>query len=87
MTSDLLSWLALAAPAVRLDLDREEVGSGVQGEAHPGFGVQLMYSLYGGLKDLFWAAVLMCALMGLISYYAVVILEKLILPWNQRKGA
>lgn len=78
----LFAGLKIAAPlSVTASILVDMLGSS------SGIGVQLMYSLYGGLKDLFWAAVLMCALMGLISYYAVVILEKLILPWNQRKGA
>lgn len=78
----LFAGLKIAAPlSVTASILVDMLGSS------SGIGVQLMYSLYGGLKDLFWAAVVMCAFMGLISYYLVVVLEKLILPWNRRKEA
>ena len=48
-----------------------------------GIGVKLLYSLYGGVRDIFWASVLTSALMGVISYVLVVLAEKLILPWER----
>ena len=77
----LFAGLKIAAPlSVTASILVDMLGSS------SGIGVQLMYSLYGGLKDLFWAAVVMCALMGVISYYIVVLLEKLIIPWKSAKG-
>ncbi|MGA2478798.1 MAG: ABC transporter permease [Spirochaetia bacterium] len=47
-----------------------------------GIGVKLLYSLYGGVQDIFWASVLTSALMGVISYLVVVLAEKVFLPWE-----
>lgn len=78
----LFAGLKIAAPlSVTASILVDMLGSS------SGIGVQLMYSLYGGLKDLFWASVVMCALMGLVSYYIVVLLEKILIPWNNKKGA
>ncbi|MDF2566943.1 MAG: binding-protein-dependent transport system inner rane component, partial [Oscillospiraceae bacterium] len=36
-----------------------------------GIGVKILYSLYSGSNDIFWAAVVTSAFMGIISYYIV----------------
>lgn len=51
-----------------------------------GIGVKLLYSLYGGTKDIFWASVVMSALMGIISYYIVILAEKLLMPWKRESA-
>ncbi len=48
-----------------------------------GIGVKLLYSLYGGTKDIFWASVVTSALMGIISYFVVIIAEKILIPWQR----
>lgn len=49
-----------------------------------GIGVKLLYSLYSGIKDVFWASVVTSAFMGIISYFIVVFLEKICMPWNKQ---
>lgn len=48
-----------------------------------GIGVKLLYSLYGGAKDIFWASVVTSALMGIISYFIIIIAEKIFMPWQR----
>lgn len=48
-----------------------------------GIGVMLLYSLYGGQREIFWASVIMSALMGIASFYLVAALEKPVIPWNR----
>jgi NitT/TauT family transport system permease protein len=47
-----------------------------------GIGVKLLYSLYGGAMDVFWASVIASAAMGILSYLAVLLAERLCLPWE-----
>lgn len=49
-----------------------------------GIGVQLLYSLYSGTKDLFWSSVVISAVMGIMSYFIVVLLEKICIPWKKQ---
>ena len=48
-----------------------------------GIGVKLLYALYSGTKDIFWGSVITSALMGIISYFIVVFLEKICMPWRK----
>lgn len=49
-----------------------------------GIGVKLLYSLYSGTKDIFWASVVTSALMGIISYFIVILFEKVCMPWRKQ---
>lgn len=49
-----------------------------------GIGVKLLYSLYSGTKDVFWASVVTSALMGIISYFVVILFEKICMPWRKQ---
>ncbi|MEQ8196944.1 MAG: ABC transporter permease [Clostridiaceae bacterium] len=49
-----------------------------------GIGVKLLYSLYSGTKDVFWASVVTSAILGIISYYIVVFFEKICMPWRKQ---
>ena len=49
-----------------------------------GIGVKLLYSLYSGTKDIFWASVVTSALMGIISYLIVILVEKICIPWKKQ---
>ncbi|KPU45225.1 putative aliphatic sulfonates transport permease protein SsuC [Oxobacter pfennigii] len=51
-----------------------------------GIGVKLLYSLYSGTKDVFWASVVTSALMGIISYFIVVLFEKIAIPWRRQEA-
>lgn len=50
-----------------------------------GIGVKILYSLYyiGGSSLTFWSCVIMAALLGMISYLMVCILERIVLPWEK----
>ena len=48
-----------------------------------GIGVKLLYSLYSGTKDVFWASVVTSAFMGIISYFIVIVAEKICIPWRK----
>lgn len=73
----LFSGLKIAAPlSVTASILIDMLGS------KNGIGVRLLYSLYGGETDIFWASVLTCALMGIISYVIVIIAERLLVPWQ-----
>lgn len=48
-----------------------------------GIGVKLLYSLYSGTKDVFWSSVVTSALMGILSYFVIVFLEKVCMPWRK----
>ncbi len=55
-----------------------------------GIGVELLYSLYSSSTDVFWAAVTASAILGIFSYYVIVFIEKLSLPYKKnmpQKGA
>ncbi|MDD7794309.1 ABC transporter permease [Clostridium sp. 'White wine YQ'] len=49
-----------------------------------GIGVKLLYSLYSGTKDVFWGSVVTSALMGIVSYFIVILLEKICMPWRKQ---
>jgi ABC-type nitrate/sulfonate/bicarbonate transport system permease component len=49
-----------------------------------GIGVKLLYSLYSGTKDVFWASVVTSAIMGIISYFIVILAEKICIPWRKQ---
>jgi NitT/TauT family transport system permease protein len=49
-----------------------------------GIGVKLLYSLYSGTKDVFWASVFTSAFMGIISYFIVILAEKILIPWRKQ---
>jgi len=51
-----------------------------------GIGVKLLYALYGGNMDIFWASVVTSALLGVASYLAVLGAEKLVVPWETASG-
>jgi len=51
-----------------------------------GIGVKLLYALYGGNMDIFWASVVTSALMGVASYLVVLGVEKLLVPWENSSG-
>ena len=48
-----------------------------------GIGVKLIYALYGGQNDVFWAAVMTSAAMGIVSYLVIAAVEKLLMPWKK----
>lgn len=48
-----------------------------------GIGVKLLYSLYTGSADIFWASVVTSGLMGVASYYIIVLMEQLCMPWKR----
>jgi NitT/TauT family transport system permease protein len=57
-----------------------------------GIGVKILYSLYSSSTDIFWAAVATSALMGIISYYIIILAQSFVLPWKknipaQKEGA
>ena len=49
-----------------------------------GIGVKLLYSLYSGTRDVFWASVVTSAFMGILSYMIVVLVEKVSMPWRKQ---
>jgi NitT/TauT family transport system permease protein len=49
-----------------------------------GIGVKLLYSLYSGSKDVFWASVVTSACMGIISYFIVILFERICMPWRKQ---
>jgi len=49
-----------------------------------GIGVKLLYALYSGTRDVFWGSVVTSALMGIISYFIVVFLERICIPWRKQ---
>ncbi|HCB99857.1 MAG TPA: ABC transporter permease [Ruminococcaceae bacterium] len=48
-----------------------------------GIGVRILYSLYSSQMDIFWAAVTTSALMGIISYYIIILIEHFAMPWRK----
>lgn len=74
----LFSGLKVAAPlSVTASILVDMLGS------KDGIGVKLLYSLYGGNMDIFWASVIVSALLGVLSYLAVVLAEYLFVPWRR----
>lgn len=75
--SYLFTGLKIAAPmAVTASILVDMLGS------KSGIGVKILYSLYSNRTDIFWASVITSAAMGIISYYGVVFVEKLLFPWQ-----
>lgn len=73
----LFNGLKIAAPmAVTASILVDMLGSS------SGIGVKLLYSLYSNSSDMFWASVITSAIMGLISYYVVLLAEKVCMPWK-----
>jgi NitT/TauT family transport system permease protein len=73
----LFTGLKIAAPmAVTASILVDMLGSS------SGIGVKLLYSLYSGSTDIFWASVITSAIMGILSYYMVVTAEKILIPWQ-----
>ena len=48
-----------------------------------GIGVKLIYALYGGQSDVFWAAVLTSAVLGIVSYLVIAAAEAVLVPWRK----
>ncbi len=75
--SYLFTGMKIAAPmAVTASILVDMLGS------KSGIGVKILYSLYSNSTAVFWASVVTSALMGIISYYVVVITEKVLFPWQ-----
>lgn len=75
----LFAGLKIAAPmAITASILVDMLGSS------GGIGVKLLYSLYSGTKDIFWASVVTSALMGIIGYFVVIFFEKICMPWRKQ---
>ena len=74
----LFAGLKIAAPmSITASILIDMLGS------NGGIGVQLLYSLYSGAKDIFWGSVVKSAILGIGSYMIVRILEKICMPWKK----
>lgn len=79
--SYLFTGLKIAAPmAVTASILVDMLGS------QSGIGVKILYSLYSNRIDIFWASVITSAAMGIISYYIVLFVENLMMPWKRTTG-
>ena len=79
--SYLFTGLKIAAPmAVTASILVDMLGS------KSGIGVKILYSLYSNSNNIFWASVVTSALMGIISYYIVILIQKLVLPWHKKSS-
>lgn len=75
----LFAGLKIAAPmAITASILVDMLGSS------GGIGVKLLYSLYSGTKDVFWASVVTSALMGIMGYFVVIFFEKICMPWRKQ---
>lgn len=75
----LFAGLKIAAPmAITASILVDMLGSS------GGIGVKLLYSLYSGTKDIFWASVVTSALMGIMGYFVVIFFEKICMPWRKQ---
>lgn len=73
----LFTGLKIAAPmAVTASILVDMLGSS------SGIGVKILYSLYSNSTNIFWASVMTSAFMGIFSYYIVVLVERICLPWQ-----
>jgi len=73
----LMTGLKITAPmAVTASILVDMLGSS------NGIGVKILSALYSGSSDIFWASVVTSAIMGILSYYIVILVEKLFLPWK-----
>jgi NitT/TauT family transport system permease protein len=53
-----------------------------------GLGYLITYSLYGGLPIMvFWSSVLVSAALGILSYYAIVLAEKICMPYKYMEAS
>ena len=78
----LFTGLKIAAPmAVTASILVDMLGS------KSGIGVKILYSLYSNAADIFWASVVTSAFMGILSYYIVVWIENLMMPWKKTRKA
>lgn len=76
--SYLFTGLKIAAPmAVTASILVDMLGS------KSGIGVKILYSLYSSRFDIFWASVMTSAFMGILSYYLIITIEYLLMPWNR----
>ena len=76
--SYLFTGLKITAPmAVTASILVDMLGSS------SGIGVRILYSLYSSNTDVFWAAVTTSAIMGILSYYVVILAESLLMPWKK----
>lgn len=74
----LFTGLKIAAPmAVTASILVDMLGS------KSGIGVKILYSLYSNRIDIFWASVLTSAIMGILSYYLILLAETLMMPWKK----
>ena len=74
----LFAGLKIAAPlSVTASILVDMLGS------KDGIGVKLLYALYGGAMDIFWAAVMISSFLGMFSYLVIATAERLLLPWEQ----
>lgn len=54
--------------------------------AKDGIGYIIVYSLAGGgTVGQFWPAVVTSAVMGVLSYYVVALIERIVIPWQKNK--
>ncbi|SPF51841.1 Binding--dependent transport system inner membrane component family protein [Candidatus Desulfosporosinus infrequens] len=75
--SYLFTGLKIAAPmAVTASILVDMLGS------QSGIGVKILYALYSNSANIFWASVFTSAFMGIISFYIVIFVERLCLPWK-----
>ena len=73
----LFAGLKIAAPlSVTASILVDMLGS------RNGIGVKLLYALYGGNMDIFWASVVTSSLMGIASFLVIAAMEKLLVPWK-----
>lgn len=78
----LFTGLKLAAPmAVTASILADTLSS------RNGIGYIIIYSLYGGgTKGQFWPALLMAAVLGLVSFMLISAVEYISVPWKKGKG-
>jgi len=80
--SYFFSGLKIAAPlAVTASILVDSLG------AAEGIGYNMTYALYTGTYPIFWASVLCSAAMGILGYYAMVLLEAACMPWKRIGGS
>jgi NitT/TauT family transport system permease protein len=78
----LFSGLKIAAPlSVTASILVDMLGS------KNGIGVKLLYALYGGAMDIFWASVVTSSLMGIVSFLVIALAEKILVPWRAEQKA
>ncbi|HEX3038468.1 MAG TPA: ABC transporter permease [Oscillospiraceae bacterium] len=74
----LMTGLKITAPmAVTASILVDMLGSS------NGIGVKILSALYSSSSEIFWSSVVTSAFMGIISYYIIILAEKLFLPWKK----